>query len=107
MGFEDEERLATISTSGAVTPKYVADQCPVKLVNASVTNGTLLVEVSNDDFAADVRPVINMIGPAAGPVSFDESRFYVLKTERVRITTTGGSCKAFLRTTIPGLKLLP
>jgi len=106
MGFEDEARLETVTQDGAQAIKYYANQCPVKLVNASVLNGSLLVEVSNDDFSSDIRRVTQIAAPAAGPSSFDEFRHYVLKNERVRLTTVGASTVAQLRTTIPGLALV-
>ena len=106
MGFEDEARLDTIAQSGALVTIYAAAQAPVKLVNASVLNGTMLVEVSSDLFVADVRRVTSLAAGATN-VAFDEFRYYVAKNHRVRITTTGAGAAAHLRQTVPGLTLIP
>jgi hypothetical protein len=95
------------AVAGAVIKKYVADQSPVMLVLADVADGTMLVELSDDDFAADVRRVAFLDAPTAGPSVQVRIQKLVHKNERVRVTTVGAGLTGQLRTLTPPLANLP
>lgn len=100
-----DAHLFTIPQSGATAVTLQAKQSPVRLEFADVDNGTLLVEVSNDEFVGDTRRVAYVAAPAGGPSTQVAIRHLLLKLEKVRLTTTGASCKAHLRTEIPTVEV--
>lgn len=92
----DYEALIPIrvkESDGIITQE--ADVMPVDIVCASVIHGTVLVELSNDLFSLDVRPVIYITTAAQSVEVFAWAK--VLKGERIRITVNGTPVEAFVR----------